>query len=200
MKSSFIKALIKYLGIRNVRLQSRGLPKGMGQWRKGTVTKGKRKQGWTDPMTIPRANQVMGGGGRVFTPAVSGRSKFLTKGSTYGPTRGTKIGSGVAGAGAVAVSAGLYEKKRTPTSSATPSKRQASVVTALRSTTKSSPPISKVPKWHGDVASFSKSGYHIFKAGSKSAKAFQQSYQLAKKRKAKNFTWGLTGKKYKVGS
>ena len=195
----FIKALIKYLGIRNVRLQSRGLPKGMGQWRKGTVKKVGGRKGWTDPMAIPRAEQVMGGG-RVFTPSSGGRSKFLTAGSKVYPTRGTKIGSGVAGAGAVAVSAGLYEKKRTPTSSATPSKRQASVVTALRSTTKSSPPISKVPKWHGDVASFSKSGYHIFKAGSKSAKAFQQSYQLAKKRKAKNFTWGLTGKKYKVGS
>jgi hypothetical protein len=176
----------------------------MGQWRKGTVTKGKRKQGWTDPMTIPRANQVMGGGGRVFTPAGKGKSKFLTAGSKVYPTKVAKIGSGVAGTGAVAASVGLYEKKQTPSGAATTGAkavgtRQMSAVTALRSSAKSSPPISKVPKWHGDIASFAKSGYHTFKAGSKSAKAFQQSYRLAKKTGAKNFTWGLTGKKYKVG-
>ena len=146
MKSSFIKALIKYLGIRNVRLQSRGLPKGMGQWRKGSVKKIRR-----DPITGM-------GGGRVFTSVGGGRSKFLTAGSKVYPTKGVNIAATGAGAGAVAVSAGLYEKEQTPSGSATPSKRQASVVTALRSTTKSSPPISKVPKWHGDIASFSKSG------------------------------------------
>jgi sugar/nucleoside kinase (ribokinase family) len=37
------------------------------------------------------------GGGRIFTPAGGGKSKFITKGSTYSHTRGTKIGGGVAG-------------------------------------------------------------------------------------------------------
>ena len=116
MKSSFIKALIKYLGIRNVRLQSRGLPKGMGQWRKGAVKKIRR-----DPITGM-------GGGRVFTSVSGGRGKFLTAGSKVYPTRGTKIGSGVAGGGAV-IGAGIYaQEKLKPSGPATAGQRQASVV------------------------------------------------------------------------
>lgn len=202
---SFIQKLIRFLGTRNVRLQSRGLPKGMGQTRKGTIKKVSGARGWTDPMSIPRASQVMGGG-RLFTPIGGGKSKFITKGSTYGHTRGAKIGATGAAGGAVLTAAGLYEKKQTPSGVASTGadsvgKRQMQAVRALKSygsTVKSKSPISKVPAWHGDVASWSKTGYHKFKKGSKSAKAFQQSYAIAKKSGAKVFTWGLTGKKYKV--
>ena len=196
---SFIQKLIRFLGTRNVRLQSRNLPKGMGQWRKGTVQTVKRKS-THDPLSIPTASQAMGGG-RIFTPSGGGRPKFLTAGSKVGATRGTKIAGGVAGAGAVAVTAGAYESKRTPSGAATPGQRQMQAVKALKSygsTAKSKSPISKVPKWHGDVASFSKSGYHKFKAGSKTAADFRKHFSAASKAGRKEFTWGITGKKYKV--
>ena len=72
--STALKKLYKYLGTRNVRHKSRGLAtggKGMGQTRQGTVKKVGGARGWTDPMTIPRASSVMGGG-RIFTPAGGG--------------------------------------------------------------------------------------------------------------------------------
>ena len=193
---SFIQKLIKFLGTRNVRLQSRGLPKGMGQWRKGTVKTVKRKS-THDPLSIPRASQAMGGG-RIFTPSGGGKSKFLTKGSKVGATRGTKIAGGVGGAGAVAVTAGAYESKRTPSGSATPLQNQNLAVKGLRSAAKSKFPVSKVPKWHKDISSFSKSGYHKFKAGSKTAKEFQSAFKAASKAGKKQFTWNVTGKKYKI--
>jgi len=206
----FIKALIKYLGIRNVRLMSKGLStkgKGMGQWRQGTIQNIKRKS-FADPLARPTASQAMGGG-RLFTPIGGGRSKFISQSSKVGYARGTKIGGGVAGAGIIGIGTYKYEKDRTPSGAATVGERQKSAVdsgargpmrglsavTALKSVAKKKTPAA----WHADVASFSKSGYHKFKAGSKSAKAFQQSYRLAKKTGAKTFTWGLTGKKYKVG-
>ena len=195
--STALKKLYKYLGTRNVRLKSRGLAtggKGMGQTRQGTVKKVGGARGWTDPMSIPRASQVMGGG-RVFTPTGGGKSKFLTKGSTYGPTRGTKIGAVSTPIVAAGITASVQDKYFKPTGSATAGERQFKAVTALRGL-RTKP--TKNPAWHSDVASFSKSGYHKFKKGSKSAKQFQQSHAIAKKRGAKVFTWGLTGKKYKT--
>jgi len=192
--STALKKLYKYMGTRNVRLQSRNLAKGMGQTRKGTVKKVGGARGFTDPMTIPRASQVMGGG-RVFTPSGGGKSKFITKGSSYGPTRGTKIAGGTTAGTAGVVAAVVGKETYKPSGPATAGERQFGAVKALRGL-RTKP--TKSPAWHGDVASFSKSGYHKFKKGSKSAKAFQQSYAIAKKTGAKNFTWGLTGKKYKV--
>ena len=198
--STALKKLYKYLGTRNVRLKSRGLAtggKGMGQTRKGTIKKVGGARGWTDPMSIPRASQVMGGG-RIFTPSGGGKSKFITKGSTYGHTRGTKIAAGTTGGSGVVAGLAYTQETKAPSGPATAGQKQFKAVTALKSIAKSKSPISKVPKWHGDVASFSKSGYHKFKAGSKSAKQFQQSHAIAKKSGAKSFTWGLTGKKYKT--
>ena len=197
---SFIQKLIRFLGTRNVRLQSRGLPKGMGQTRQGTVKKVRGASGYTDPMAIPSARNVMGGG-RIFTPSGGGKSKFMTKGSTYGPARGTKIAATGTGGGALIAGAAYTQETKAPSGPATAGQKQFSAVQALRtaanrSNAKSKAPISKVPAWHGDVASWSKTGYHKFKKGSKSAKAFQQSYALAKKTGAKEFTWALTGKRY----
>ena len=189
-----LKKLYKYMGTRNVRLQSRGLPKGMGQTRKGTIKKVGGARGWTDPMSIPRASSVMGGG-RIFTPSGGGKSKFITKGSTYGHTRGTKIAAGTTGGSGVVAGLAYTQETKAPSGPATAGERQFGAVKALRGL-RTKP--TKSPAWHGDVASFSKSGYHKFKKGSKSAKAFQQSYAIAKKSGAKAFTWGLTGKKYKV--
>ena len=198
---SFIQKLIRFLGTRNVRLQSRGLPKGMGQTRQGTVKKVRGASGYTDPMKIPNARNVMGGG-RIFTPSGGGKSKFMTKGSTYGPTRGTKIAATGTGGGALIAGAAYIQEKKAPSGPATARQKQFSAVKALRATAvpphmrQVQTPAKKVPAWHGDVASWSKTGYHKFKKGSKSAKAFQQSYALAKKTGAKEFTWALTGKRY----
>ena len=200
--STALKKLYKYLGTRNVRLKSRGLAtkgKGMGQTRQGTVKKVGGARGWTDPMSVPRASQVMGGG-RIFTPSGGGKSKFMTKGSTYRPARGTKIAGAGAGGGSLVAGLAYTQESKGPSGAATAGQRQFKAVTALRNTAhmRTKTPVSKGPAWHSDVASFSKSGYHKFKKGSKSAKQFQQSYDIAKKSGAKVFTWGLTGKKYKV--
>ena len=45
-----------------------------------------------------------------------------------------------------------------------------------------------------DIAKFSKSGYHVFKGGSKGAKSFQAAYGKAKK--GSKFFWAGTGKMY----
>jgi len=197
MKSSFIKALIKYLGVRNVRLQSRGLPKGMGQWRKGAVKKIRR-----DPITGM-------GGGRVFTSVGGGRSKFLTAKSKVYPTRGAKIGGGVAGAGAVAASVGLYEKKQTPSGAATVGQRQMNVVKQLKKRSKkymtrqfTDPKHNKPYKlisgaslgpYSKDIFKMAKSGYHTFKAGSSGAVDFRRAHKAAG---GKKFKWKGTGKWY----
>lgn len=204
---SFIQKLIRFLGTRNVRLQSRGLPKGMGQTRQGTVKKVRGASGYTDPMKIPSARNVMGGG-RIFTPSGGGKSKFMTKGSTYGHTRGTKIAATGTGGGALIAGAAYTQETKAPSGPATAGQKQFNAVQALRNSASRYRGVSskegtlmkkfgkKVPAWHGDVASWSKTGYHKFKKGSKSAKAFQQSYALAKKTGAKEFTWALTGKRY----
>lgn len=193
--STALKKLYKYLGTRNVRLKSRGLAtggKGMGQTRQGTVKKVGGARGWTDPMSIPRASSVMGGG-RIFTPAGGGKSKFMTKGSTYGTTRGTKIAGTGAGGGALITAAAYTQEAKAPSGPATAGEKQFTAVKALKRTAKSNPPISKVPKWHGDVSSFSKSGYHKFKAGSESAKMFRKA---SAKNKGRRWFWGVTQKWY----
>ena len=200
MRKTFIQKLINFLGTRNVRLQSRRLPKGMGQTRQGTVKKVRGASGYTDPMKVPRANQVMGGG-RIFTPSGGGKSKFMTKGSTYGPARGTKIAATGTGGGALIAGAAYTQETKAPSGPATAGQKQFNAVTALRTTAnrsnaKSTPPHSKVPAWHGDVASWSKTGYHKFKKGSKTAKSFQQAYAASKGKGEKEFTWSVTGKRY----
>ena len=124
---SFIQKLIRYLGTRNVRLQSRGLPKGMGQWRQGTIKKVGGARGWTDTMSVPRASQVMGGG-RIFTPSGGGKSKFITKGSTYGHTRGTKIAGTGVGGGALITAAAYTQEAKAPSGPATAGQKQFSAV------------------------------------------------------------------------
>ena len=185
---SGLRKLFKYLSTRNVRFQSKGLPKGMGQTRQGTVKTVKNKS-WSDPMTIPRANQAMGGG-KIFTPTGGGKRGFLPKSAKVGPTRGTKIaatGTPAVVAGGVATS--QYNKK--PTGPATAGQKQFSAV-------RSKPGGLRNPAWKGDVASYSKSGYHKFKQGSKTAKAFSAAFKAAAKAGKKQFTWGVTGKKYAV--
>ena len=124
---SFIQKLIRFLGTRNVRLQSRGLPKGMGQTRQGTVKKVRGASGYTDPMAIPSARNVMGGG-RTFTPSSGGKSKFMTKGSTYGPTRGTKIAATGTGGGALIAGAAYTQEAKAPSGPATAGQKQFNAV------------------------------------------------------------------------
>ena len=187
--AKLFKIAHKYLSTRNVRFQSKNLPKGMGQWRQGTVKKVKNKS-WSDPMMIPTARQAMGGG-KIFTPT-SGKGKrgFLPKSAKVGPTRATKIAAGAAPtvvAGGIATS--QYNKK--PTGPATAGMKQFGAVKSKRGGLRN-------PKWKGDVAKYSKSGYHKFKSGSKTAKAFATAFKAAAKAGKKEFTWGVTGKKYAV--
>ena len=158
-----LNKLFKYLATRNVRVPSKGLPKGMGITRQGRVKKLK--------------------GGQRILRKPGGGTTFLKKSAKVGMTRGQKAGAYTAG-GALAVGTGYQFR---PTGPSTVSQRQ------MASTKQSGK-----PAWHSDVAKWSKSGYHIFKASSPSAKAFRQSYALAKKSGAKEFTWKVTGKKYKV--
>ena len=221
MRSSFIKGLIKYLLTRNVRVQSRRLPSGMGQWRQGTVKTIKRKS-TADPLAVPRADQAMGGG-RIFTPSGGGRSKFLTAGSKVYPTRATKIGATGAGAGVVALGAGLYEKEKTPSGAATVGERQFNAVTKtsggaktrglsvaaipqlrkrskaymtrtkMRGGTVVSAKPYKALKFAKDITKMSKSGYHKYRPGSAGAKSFQAAHKAAG---GKKFKWEGTGKWY----
>ena len=211
MRSSFIKGLIKYLLTRNVRVQSRRLPSGMGQWRQGTVKTIKRKS-TADPLAVPRADQAMGGG-RIFTPSGGGRSKFLTAGSKVYPTRATKIGATGAGAGVVALGAGLYEKEKTPSGAATVGERQFNAVktgnvvkqlrkrslgyntrTKMRGGTVISAEKYKALPFAKDIVKMAKSGYHIYRKGSAGAKSFQAAHKAAK---GKQFRWKEgTGKLY----
>jgi len=215
---SFIKALIKFLGTRNVRLQSRGLPKGMGQWRQGTIKKIKRKS-FADPLAVPTASQAMGGG-RLFTPTGGGRSKFITAGSKVYPTRGAKIGTGVAGAGIIGVGTYKYEKDSTPSGAATSGQKQMSAVsggakmrglsvaaipqlrkksktymtrTKMRGGTVISAKPYRALKFAKDITKMAKSGYHKYRPGSEGAKSFQAAHKAAK---GKQFRWEGTGKLY----
>ena len=220
---SFIQKLIKFLGTRNVRLQSKRLPLGMGQTRQGTVKTVKRKAGWHDPMTIPRASQVMGGGGRLFTPSGGGRSKFLTKGSTYGHTRGTKIGAVGAGGGALITAAAYTQEAKAPSGPATAGEKQFSAVkvasggaktrglsgtvvkqlrkrskaymarTKMRGGTVVSTEKYKALPFAADIVKMSKSGYHKYRPGSAGAKSFQAAHKAAG---GKQFRWKGTGKLY----
>jgi len=155
-----LSKLFKYLGTRNVRTQSRGLPKGMGMSRRGQVKK------------LP--------GGQRILKKEGGGTTFLKGHSKAGPTRGTKIATTT-----VPAAGALYAINKSYTGAPTAGQKQFSAVKKGKST-------------NPDIAKFSKSGYHTYKKGSKTAKAFQQSYALAKKTGAKSFTWGHNMKKYAV--
>ena len=179
----------KYWGTRNVFFPAKNMrsPK-MGQRFQGTVKNIKRTKSPHDPLTIPRASQVMGGG-KYFNPIGAGPKKrgFLPKSAKIGPTRGTKAAAGATPV--IAGGVGLYASR--PTGPATAGQKQFSAV-------RSKPGGLRNPAWKGDVASYSKSGYHKFKSGSKTAKAFSAAFKAAAKAGKKQFTWGVTGKKYAV--
>ena len=226
--SSALKKLYKYLGTRNVRLKSRGLAtggKGMGQTRQGTVKKVGGARGWTDPMSVPRASQVMGGG-RVFTPTGGGKSKFLTKGSTYGHTRGTKIAAGTTGGSGVVAGLAYTQETKAPSGPATAGQKQFSAVTALRGLRTKPTKIRPLPRKRstefmtrtitqgGKVISakpykstsgsslgpYAKDIYKMSKSGYhkfKAGSAGAKSFQAAHKAaKGKKFKWKGTGKWY----
>ena len=156
MGSSLAKVLsntLKWLGTRNVRVPSKGLAKGMGITRKGAVKKLK--------------------GGKRILMKPSGGTTFLKKSAKLGPARGTKIGAGVAGTGAVV--AGLKTMGPKP------------------AVTKAPPVTKKGYDYSKDIAVKAKSGYHKFKKGSRAAKEFQKAYS---KNKGRKFFWGVTQKWY----
>lgn len=154
--ASALSKLFKYMGTRNVRVQARGLKKGMGITRQGQV-------------------KNLGGGKRILKKT-GGGTTFLKSHAKVGMSRGQKAGSGALAVSAVG--AGYMYK---PSGPPTAGQKQFAPV-----------------NWKKDVAKWSKSGYHKFTPGSHSAKQFKQSYNIAKKTGASEFTWGLTGKRYKV--
>ena len=158
----------KFLGTRNVRVPGGFNPRTGKMMPKGT---GITRRGQT---------KTLKGGQRILKKS-GGGTTFIKGSAKLGMTRGQK--GAAYGAGGAAIIAGATYKP--PSGPPTAGQKQMNAV-------------GKVPKWHGDVAKFSPSGYHTFKKGSQSAKRFQKSYALAKKTGAKEFTWGLTGKKYKV--
>ena len=160
--------LFKYLATRNVRVPGGFNPRTGKMMPKGT---GITRRGQT---------KTLKGGQRILKKE-GGGTTFLKGSAKLGMTRGQK--GAAYGAGGAAIIAGATYKP--PSGPPTAGQKQMSAV-------------GKVPKWHGDVAKFSPSGYHTFKKGSRSATQFSKSYKLAKKTGAKEFTWGLTGKKYKV--
>lgn len=162
-----LSKLFKYLGTRNIRTQSKGLPKGMGMSRRGQVKK------------LP--------GGQRILKKEGGGTTFLKGHSKAGPTRGTKIATTT-----VPAAGALYAMNKAYTGAPTAGQKQFSAVKTKRPSgfnTKSVNP---------DIAKFSKSGYHTYKKGSKTAKLFQQAYAGAKKSGAKSFIWGHNRKKYAI--
>ena len=92
---SALARISKFLGTRNVRVPAKGLPKGMGITRRGTVT-------------------TLKGGQRVLNKA-GGGTTFLKKSAKLGMTRGQKGGAYAVGGAAIYAAASQKPPSGPPT-------------------------------------------------------------------------------------